>query len=152
MQVGCLPNSSAVDVASVFNVKQTGVQDWVFTREITILTTILHVLQIIVWSGMQFCTTIYSRFYFQRIPFGFISRTSSWSKVYVPLFHQSPLCSKTGLLTRSLTLSLYNVDWTSVVKRVLRQYLPQNSFPPVLSNVQIKTSVYFFLFHLPVLP
>ena len=52
MNFGLVPNSSAVDADTVFNVKETELQDWVFTRGITTLTTVLHVLQTTILSGL----------------------------------------------------------------------------------------------------
>jgi hypothetical protein len=66
------------------------------------------------------------------------------SVTYIILSPKPPYC-KSGLLSTSLTHCLYNTDWTSVVKLVLGQCLPQNSSPALLSNVyvQIKKSSFF---------
>jgi hypothetical protein len=82
VKAGRAPNSSAVDAASVFSVKQTGLQEWIFTHRVTILTMAIHVIQIIVLSGLQVALPNILRF-FQRIRMGFSSQTIT-SIIYSP--------------------------------------------------------------------
>lgn len=113
MKVGRVPNSAVVDAASVFNVKQTGVQDWVFTSGITILTAVLHDLQIIVLSG--FCKVAPPNIQF--LFFKNFLRVSAHRHLHgqrymFPCFTKVPFVVKLDSLL-ALSLSLF-IMWTGL--------------------------------------
>jgi len=112
VKVGRVPNSSAVDAASVFNVKQTGVRDWIFARGITILTTILHVLQIIILSGLQSCTTKYSIYFFKEFLRVSAHKPLRGQRYIFPCFTKVPFVVKLDSLL-ALSLSLF-IMWTGL--------------------------------------
>ena len=114
MKVGLVPNSSAVDADTVFNVKETELQDWVFTRGITTLTTVLHVLQTIILSGLQSCNTKYSMcvFLFKEFLWVSVHRPLHGQRYMFPCFTKVPFVVKLDSLL-ALSLSLF-IMWTGL--------------------------------------